>query len=82
LVPALGQGQQFCRGHLDQCQHLPAFGDENVLLQNPKSAPKPHAIEPIEPTLDSEMVTKLGGAAIIDLGANDNWVSLGGRYFC
>jgi hypothetical protein len=48
-------------------------------LHNPKGAPKPHAIEPIEPTLDSEMVAKPGGAAIIDLGANNDWVSLRGR---
>ena len=82
MVPALGQPQQFCRGHLDQCQHLPAFGDENVFSHNPKSAPKPHAIEPLEPTLDREMVTKLGGAALIDFGPNDDWVSLRGCHFC
>ena len=38
--------------------------------------------QPIEPTLDSEMVTKLGGAAIINLGANDDWVSLRSGHFC
>src|SRR2546430_5175659 len=51
FLPMIGQTQQFRRWHLDQCEHLSARRDQDVVLRscNSKPAPEPHVFDLIEP---------------------------------
>src|SRR5262249_27629473 len=44
--PMLRQPQQFSRRHFDQCEHLAALGDQNVVLwaRDAECAPEPRAL--------------------------------------
>src|SRR5205814_10639497 len=81
-IPTVGQAQQFCRRHLDQRQRLPTFCNQGIVLvpHDPKSAPKSHAFELIEPTFNREAVAKFCGMALVDVRPDSDSVLLRRRH--
>src|SRR5215470_981949 len=78
------QTQQFSRGHLDQCKHLTALGNQCVVLRScdPKRAPEPGAFHLIEPSVNHEPITELGCAAITNFSAHYYGIRLLLGHFC
>src|SRR5689334_20148807 len=72
-LPAFRQPKQFRFWHLNDREHLAAFGDQHVIRNaaNLERAPETDAIEPVEPAPNAQTIPELGRAPIIDFGAND-----------
>ena len=65
--------KQFSFWHLDQCKHLAAMGDERIIFGscNLECTPEPHALYPVQPAFNHELISKLSRPAIINLGSHD-----------
>src|SRR5205085_9975895 len=76
FLPLFRQPKQLCLRHLDQCQHLFALGNNGGIswTGDAETTPEPNPLDSIEPALDVQPITELGGPSVIDLGPNDHWI--------
>src|SRR5207249_2517723 len=56
-----------------ECKHLKALGDQHVICWtcDLESTPEPHALHPVQPTFNHELISKFGRSAIINLCSHD-----------
>jgi hypothetical protein len=81
-VPIFRKADRTAFGHLDDGHHLAAFGDEGSIggARHFEGAPETHPLHGVHPSLHDQFVADGGGAAVIDLSADDHGEQLGLRY--
>ena len=80
--PILRQPNWLSGRHLNHSQHLPRDGNERVVSGTAdfKGAPETGALHAFQAAMDDESVAQPGGAFVIDLRADDDWIGLRRRH--